>query len=176
MKTAPELEDPLSSVTLLIEQQKYDEALSILSDLTKKNPTDREIWMYRLLLKRILTLQHSLSRRNTGPAEYFRVLGTVLARGGSAVRRLNSHKLRQIFLHYRHLVRMWVGHRDLQLQSELAGLRKEMVQLREQNHELISKINSVASKLAANESTLAEIQTIKRGTESNTQQLHAMNR
>ncbi|HET8562800.1 MAG TPA: hypothetical protein VFM35_02890 [Candidatus Binatia bacterium] len=176
MKTAPELEDTLSDVILLIEQQRYHEALSILGDLTKKNPADREIWMYRLLIKRILTLQYALSRRNTRSGEYFRAMAAVLARGGSALRILKLRKLRQIFVRYRHLARTWLGNRHSQLQSELAKFRKEMDQMREQNHELLSKIKSLSSKLAASEGTVAELQTIKKDTESNTQRLYAMNR
>jgi hypothetical protein len=52
----------------LLEQQKYDEVLPILSDLREKNPSDRESRMYHLLVVRILVLRWNLSRSVTRPA------------------------------------------------------------------------------------------------------------
>ena len=57
-----------SHITHLLEEQKYDEALPILSDLSEKNPPDRELCMYRLLVARILVLRWNLSRTATGAA------------------------------------------------------------------------------------------------------------
>jgi hypothetical protein len=56
-----------SHVLLLLEQQKYDEALAILTDLRDKEPSDREIRVYYLLLLRIFVLRWNLSRASTGP-------------------------------------------------------------------------------------------------------------
>jgi len=56
-----------SHVLLLLEQQKYDEALTILTDLRDKEPSDREIRVYYLLLLRIFVLRWNLSRASTGP-------------------------------------------------------------------------------------------------------------
>src|SRR2546426_2404650 len=52
----------------LLEEQKYDEVLPILSDLKEKNPSDRESRMYHLLVVRILVLRWNLSRTVTRPA------------------------------------------------------------------------------------------------------------
>ena len=52
----------------LLEQQKYDEVLPILSDLREKNPSDRESRVYHLLVVRILVLRWNLSRAVTRPA------------------------------------------------------------------------------------------------------------
>jgi hypothetical protein len=57
-----------SHITHLLEEQKYDEALPILSDLSETNPSDRELRMYRLLVVRILVLRWNLSRAATGAA------------------------------------------------------------------------------------------------------------
>src|SRR4030095_12780351 len=54
----------------LLEEQKYDEVLPILSDLREKNPSDREYRMYHLLVVRILVLRWNLSRTLTRPAIY----------------------------------------------------------------------------------------------------------
>ncbi|MGH7797100.1 MAG: hypothetical protein ACREQ2_19735 [Candidatus Binatia bacterium] len=54
-----------SHVLLLLEQEQYDEALAILSDLREKDPSDREIRIYYLLLLRIFVLRWSLSRAIT---------------------------------------------------------------------------------------------------------------
>lgn len=57
-----------SHIRHLLEEQKYDEALPILNDLSDKNPSDRELRMYRLLVVRILVLRWNLSRAATGAA------------------------------------------------------------------------------------------------------------
>jgi hypothetical protein len=57
-----------SHITHLIEEQKYDEALSILSELRETSPSDRELRMYYLLVVRILVLRWNLSRTATGAA------------------------------------------------------------------------------------------------------------
>jgi hypothetical protein len=54
----------------LLEQQKYDEVLPILSNLREKNPSDRESRVYHLLVVRILVLRWNLSRTLTRPAIY----------------------------------------------------------------------------------------------------------
>ncbi len=70
MTTLQESDDSRSHVTLLLEQQKYEEALPILSDLIEKNPSHREYFMYHLLVVRILVLHWNLSRATTGPVNY----------------------------------------------------------------------------------------------------------
>src|SRR5918996_922418 len=57
-----------SHITHLIEEQKYDEALAILSELRETSPSDRELRMYYLLVVRILVLRWNLSRTATGAA------------------------------------------------------------------------------------------------------------
>jgi hypothetical protein len=57
-----------SHIMQLLQEQKYDEALPILIDLSEKNPSDRELRMYRLLVIRILVLRWNLSRTATGKA------------------------------------------------------------------------------------------------------------
>ena len=52
----------------LLEEQKYEEVLPILSDLREKNPSDRESRVYHLLVVRILVLRWNLSRALTRPA------------------------------------------------------------------------------------------------------------
>jgi len=51
----------LSYVALLLEEQRYEEALPILGSLMEMDPSDREARMYRLLLLRILVQQYYLS-------------------------------------------------------------------------------------------------------------------
>jgi hypothetical protein len=62
MKDVPRSEVSLSDVVLLLEQQRYDEALPILSDLIEQTPSDREARMYRLLVVRILVLHHYINK------------------------------------------------------------------------------------------------------------------
>lgn len=62
MKDVPQSEVGLSDVVLLLEQQRYDEALPILSDLIEQTPSDREARMYRLLVVRILVLHHYINK------------------------------------------------------------------------------------------------------------------
>jgi hypothetical protein len=57
-----------SHIVHLLEEQKYDEVLPILSDLREKNPSDRESRVYHLLVVRILVLRWNLSRTVTRPA------------------------------------------------------------------------------------------------------------
>jgi hypothetical protein len=60
MKVA-EFDVTLSYVALLLEEQRYDEALPILGTLMDMNPSDREARMYRLLVLRILVQRYHLS-------------------------------------------------------------------------------------------------------------------
>jgi hypothetical protein len=57
-----------SHIIDLLEEQKYDEALPILNDLSETHPSDREMRMYRMLVARILVLRWNLSRTGTGAA------------------------------------------------------------------------------------------------------------
>lgn len=61
MKAVPEFDVTLSYVALLLEEQRYEEALPILGSLMDMNPSDRESRMYRLLVLRILVQRHYLS-------------------------------------------------------------------------------------------------------------------
>jgi hypothetical protein len=60
MTESAQSETLYSHITQLLEEQKYDEALPILLDLSEKNPSDRELHMYRLLVLRILVLRWNL--------------------------------------------------------------------------------------------------------------------
>jgi hypothetical protein len=68
MTEISESETLRSHITHLIEEQKYDEALAILSDLRETSPSDRELRVYYLLVVRILVLRWNLSRTATGAA------------------------------------------------------------------------------------------------------------
>jgi hypothetical protein len=61
--------ETLHRVTQLLEERKYEEALPILLDLSEKNPSDRELHMYRLLVLRILVLRWNLSRICNGKSD-----------------------------------------------------------------------------------------------------------
>ncbi|MGH7826728.1 MAG: SH3 domain-containing protein [Candidatus Binatia bacterium] len=65
MKEVPQFDVTLSYVALLLEQQRYDEALPILGSLMDMNPSDREARMYRVLVLRILVQRHYLSSNPT---------------------------------------------------------------------------------------------------------------
>jgi hypothetical protein len=60
MSDTPQFDMTLSYVALLLEQQRYEEALPILGTLMDMNPSDREARMYRLLVLRILVQRHYL--------------------------------------------------------------------------------------------------------------------
>jgi hypothetical protein len=53
-------------IELLLQQQKYDEALPILSSLIEKNPSDRQARLCRLLVVRILILRRFLGTQKIG--------------------------------------------------------------------------------------------------------------
>ncbi|HWO42161.1 MAG TPA: hypothetical protein VNO43_10195, partial [Candidatus Eisenbacteria bacterium] len=61
MKEVTPFDLTLSYVALLLEEQRYEEALPILGSLMEMDPSDREARMYRLLLLRILVQQYYLS-------------------------------------------------------------------------------------------------------------------
>jgi hypothetical protein len=85
-----------SDVTHLLEEQKYDEALPILIDLSEKNPSDRELRMYRLLVVRILVLRWNLSRAASGAAiDSFTAATRIIRSLASAVRVPETTKLIQ---------------------------------------------------------------------------------
>ena len=77
-----------SHVLLLLEQQKYDEALTILTDLRDKEPSDREIRVYYLLLLRIFVLRWNLSRASTGPVNETSAISETGTAGFASVARL----------------------------------------------------------------------------------------
>jgi hypothetical protein len=70
MPMLQESDNGRSHIIFLLEQQKYEEALPILSDLIEKNPSHREYLTYRLLVLRILVLHWNLSRATTGSVNY----------------------------------------------------------------------------------------------------------
>jgi hypothetical protein len=85
-----------SHITHLLEEQKYDEALPILNDLSETNPSDRELCMYRLLVVRILVLRWNLSRAATGAAiDSCTIAKRIVRRLASAVRVPETSKLIQ---------------------------------------------------------------------------------
>jgi hypothetical protein len=85
-----------SHITHLLEEQKYDEALPILWDLSEKNPSDRDLRMYRLLVVRILVLHWNLSRAATGAAIDSRTIAKrIVRRLASVVRVPDTTKLIQ---------------------------------------------------------------------------------
>jgi hypothetical protein len=59
-----------SQIAVLLQQQKYEEALPVIIHLVEKNPADRELGMIYLLVVRILVLRWNLSRAATGPVNY----------------------------------------------------------------------------------------------------------
>jgi hypothetical protein len=61
MKEVPQLDVTLSYVALLLEEQRYEEALPILGTLMDMDPSDREARLYRLLVLRILVQRYYLS-------------------------------------------------------------------------------------------------------------------
>jgi hypothetical protein len=82
MAESPQSETLHSHIMQLLEEQKYDEALPILIDLTEKTPSDRELQMYHLLVLRILVLRWNLSRigdekNDSGIREYERLASAV---------------------------------------------------------------------------------------------------
>ena len=87
-----------SHALLLLEQQKYDEALAILSDLRDKEPSDREIRVYYLLLLRIFVLRWNLSRATTVPVNHASAMAeTSFARFASVARLFERIKLIRSF-------------------------------------------------------------------------------
>src|SRR6266536_4221958 len=80
----------------LLEEQKYDEVLPILSDLRETNPSDRESRVYHLLVVRILVLRGNLSRTVTRPAiDSSTMAKRTIKRLASVVRVSESTKLIQ---------------------------------------------------------------------------------
>jgi hypothetical protein len=168
MKTVLELDDSLSDVALLLQEQRYDEALSVLGDLMEKHPADRETQMYRLLVARILVLRHSLSP-TTASAESLPVNTT------SADRGLGFHKLARSFLRFSRQPQASPADRLSDLQPKPAESTREADQLSIKNNELLAEISSLTSKLAANERTVGELQAMQNDTQSENQQLHTAN-
>jgi hypothetical protein len=50
-----------SKLSVLLAKKRYDDALSIATDLVKKYPAHKEFYLIRLLIIRILVLQWTLS-------------------------------------------------------------------------------------------------------------------
>jgi hypothetical protein len=93
MIESPQSETLHSHITQLLEEQKYEEALPILLDLSEKNPSDRELQTYRLLVIRILVLRWNLSRTTNGKAiQAFAIGQRIIKRLASAVRVPHSTK------------------------------------------------------------------------------------
>jgi hypothetical protein len=85
-----------SHITQLLEEQKYEEALPILWDLSEKNPSDHDLRTYRLLVVRILVLHWNLSRTATGAAmDSCTIAKRIIRRFASAVRVPETAKLIQ---------------------------------------------------------------------------------
>jgi hypothetical protein len=59
-----------SQIAVLLQQQKYEEALPAIIHLIEKNPADRELGMIYMLVVRILVLRWNLSHAATGPVNY----------------------------------------------------------------------------------------------------------
>ncbi|HWO42160.1 MAG TPA: SH3 domain-containing protein [Candidatus Eisenbacteria bacterium] len=90
MTTDSQFEVALCEIAQLLEQQRYEEALSALTDLLDENPSHREARTYRLLVVRILVLRHYLSRR---PWVYKRALDRVADAVSFAARALDHRKV-----------------------------------------------------------------------------------
>jgi protein involved in temperature-dependent protein secretion len=96
MTEISESETLRSHITHLIEEQKYDEALAILSDLRETSPSDRELRMYYLLVVRILVLRWNLSRTATGAAiDSYTIAKRIIRSLASVVRVPDTTKLIQ---------------------------------------------------------------------------------
>jgi hypothetical protein len=95
MTEISQLEILRSQIMHLLEEQKYDEALPILSDLIETNPSDRELRIYRLLVVRILVLRWNLSRTASGAAIDCAIVKRIITRIASVVRVLQTTKLIQ---------------------------------------------------------------------------------
>jgi len=94
MTESAQSETLYSHITQLLEEQKYDEALPILFELSEKNPSDRELHMYRLLVLRILVLRWNLLGTATGKAIQACTIGQrIIKRLASAVRVPHSTQL-----------------------------------------------------------------------------------
>ncbi|MGH7824788.1 MAG: hypothetical protein ACREQ7_06390, partial [Candidatus Binatia bacterium] len=63
MTETPQSRPDLSQVELLLDQQKYEEALVPLAKLIEEHPSDLQIRIYRLLTVRILLLRQTLTQR-----------------------------------------------------------------------------------------------------------------
>jgi chromosome segregation ATPase len=175
MKPAPQHEDTLSHVALLLEQQRYDEALEILGDLMKENPSDREIRVYRLLLVRILVLRHTLTHPTTTPASYPRAIAGVIMRAASALQAFQFHKMPRLTVRTSQTREMPLGESDSQLNSRVVQLTQQLDDLTTKNTELLEEVNSLSSNLAASERAVEHLQ-MQHRTEPGNQQLEAVNR
>lgn len=174
MKTARQHEDTLGHVALLLEQQRYDEALQILGDLMKENPSDREVRIYRLLLVRILVLRHSLTRSTTAPAKYSGAIAGVITTAASALRAFPFYKMPRLTAGTSQPAKTSLGDRDSQSSSELAQLTHQVGELSTKNKELLEEINSLSSQLAARERTVEDLQKkMQQGTRSANHRLQA---
>jgi hypothetical protein len=167
MKTALELDDALCDVSLLLQEQRYDEALSILGDLMEKHPADRETHMYRLLVARILVLRHSLTPTDAAESLPTTANSPAPARG---FRRLARSLLR---LHGQSQTPP--TDRLSQLQSSLAASVREGEELRTKEKKLLAEISSLSSKLLTSETTVTELQAMQNGVQFENRQLHASN-
>lgn len=173
MKTVSQLEVTLPHVALLLEQQRYDEALPILGDLIKDNPADREARLYRLLVVRILVLRHSLTGATPQPGKYWRQVATLMRTAVSAVHASHFHKMGGFSVEdFDPGQKMSSG--DGQA-AEVSALSRQVNELLIKNKELVEEINSGSSKLAESERTIEELQTIQSRLESEHQQLQLAN-
>jgi hypothetical protein len=93
MPTLQESDNGRPHIIFLLEQQKYEEALPILSDLIEKDPSHREYLTYRLLVLRILVLRWNLSRATTGSVNYLCAIKERIASQAALIRHI-SERLR----------------------------------------------------------------------------------
>jgi myosin heavy subunit len=172
METVPQLEDILSDVALLLQQQKYDEALTILGDLLEKKPAHRETRMYRLLIVRIFVLRHSLTHPTIQSTKYPRVIASFVTRVASAMRGFKFHKTPGSSVQCCQTAQMSLDDQHSH-PFKLTELNQQVDKLTINNQDLLGEIDSFSKKLATRESTIEEIQTIQQGTQFENQQLHA---
>jgi cell division protein FtsB len=162
MKMALELDDALSDISVLLQEQNYDDALSVLGDLMEKHPADRETQMYRLLVARILVLRHSLSP-TTASEEALPITANSPAPARGFRRFLfGTHGQPQT-------------DRLAQLESRVAASVKESAELRAKGKELLAEVNLLSNKLLASETSVTELQAMQNRAQFENQQLQATN-
>jgi len=80
-------ENSRAQVVELLEQQKYDEAFSILAGLRETDPADRELQIYHLLVVRIFILRWNLTGAAAKRAFFLRAkIKRIIKNGISLIR------------------------------------------------------------------------------------------